>query len=100
MIPMQLYLAIGAALFVIGLVGVLTRRNLLIIYMSIELMLIAVNLNFITFAHYFNHVRGDIIALFVITVAAAEAAVGLGIVISIFRNRRNIDIENINLLKW
>ena len=100
MIPMHYYLGIGAALFVIGLVGVLTRRNLLVIYMSIELMLNAVNINFVTFSHYFNDLRGDVFALFVITVAAAEAAVGLGIVISIFRNAGDVDIENINLLKW
>ena len=100
MIPLTYYLGVGAALFTIGLIGVLTRRNILVIFMSIELMLNAVNINFVAFSRYFNHLQGDIIAIFVITVAAAEAAVGLGIVVSIFRNRGDVDIENINLLKW
>jgi len=100
MIPMNLFLGVAAALFVIGLIGVLTRRNLLIVFMSIELMVNAANLNFVTFSHYANNLRGDIIAIFVITVAAAEAAVGLGIVISIYRNQNSVDTDNINLLKW
>lgn len=100
------FLLVGALLFVIGVAGVLTRRNVIIIFMSIELMLNAANLNFIAFSRYLqdtgnlNAVAGQVFAIFVIVVAAAEAAIGLGIVIALYRNRETIFVDEINLLKW
>lgn len=100
------FLVVAALLFVIGVAGVLTRRNVIIIFMSIELILNAANLNFIAFARYLqdtgnlNAVAGQIFAIFVIVVAAAEAAVGLGIVIALYRNRETIFVDEIDLLKW
>jgi NAD(P)H-quinone oxidoreductase subunit 4L len=96
------YLLLGAALFCIGTYGVLTRRNAVAILMAIELMLNAANINLIAFARYSDPVfiAGHTFAIMVITVAAAEAAVGLAIVICIYRNIQNIDLDAINLLKW
>ncbi len=92
-------MALGAALFCIGMLGFLIRRNLIVIFMSIELMLNAVNLNLVSFAYQFHSVHGQVFALFVITVAAAEAAVGLAIIILIARNRRSLNVERVDLLK-
>ncbi len=89
------YLIVSAVLFTIGVVGVLVRRNPLIIFMSIELMLNAVNLSFMTFARYLDSVDGWIFVFLVLTVAAAEVVVGLAIIVSIFRTRRNIDIDEL-----
>lgn len=100
------FLAVGALLFVIGVAGVLTRRNVIVILMSVELILNAANLNFIAFARYLedtgnlNHVAGHVFTVFVIVVAAAEAAVGLGIVIALYRNKETILADEIDLLKW
>jgi len=94
------YLILGAALFTIGVIGVLTRRNIMIILMSIELMMNAVNINLIAFSKHFGQVTGQIFAIFVITVAAAEAAVGLGIVIAMFKNKETMNINEIDLMKW
>ncbi len=100
------FLVIGALLFVIGVAGVLTRRNIIVIFMSIELILNAANLNFIAFSRYLqdtgnlNAVAGQIFAVFVIVVAAAEAAIGLGIVIALYRNKETIWVDEIDLLKW
>ena len=94
------YLFLGAALFTVGVIGVLTRRNILVILMSIELMMNAVNINLIAFSNHLNHVTGQIFAIFVITVAAAEAAVGLGIVIAMFKNKETMNINEIDLMKW
>ncbi|MDH7514956.1 MAG: NADH-quinone oxidoreductase subunit NuoK [Bacteroidota bacterium] len=94
------YLTLSAVLFTTGVVGVLTRRNALIIFMSIELMLNAVNLTFIAFSAFLGDGRGQIVVFFVMAVAAAEAAVGLAIVIALFRNRRTVDINDVNVLKW
>ncbi len=100
------FLVIAAILFIIGVAGVLTRRNLLVIFMSIELILNAANLNFIAFSRYLqdtgsgNPMAGQIFAVFVIVVAAAEAAIGLGIVIALYRNRETIWIDEIDLMKW
>ena len=100
------FLMIGALLFVIGVGGVLTRRNIIVIFMSIELILNAANLNFIAFSRYLqangslNAVAGQVFAVFVIVVAAAEAAIGLGIVIALYRNKETIWIDEIDLLKW
>jgi NADH-quinone oxidoreductase subunit K len=94
------YLILAAALFTIGVIGVLTRRNIIIIFMSIELILNAVNINLVAFSRYWQHFTGQIYAIFVITVAAAEAAVGLGIIIALFRNKETINADEIDLLKW
>jgi NADH-quinone oxidoreductase subunit K len=94
------YLVLSAALLLIGTVGVLVRRNIVIILMSIELILNAVNINLIAFSRYFNSVNGQIFAIFVITVAVAEAAVGLGILIALFRNKETVQADEIELLKW
>ena len=100
------FLVIGGLLFVIGIAGVLTRRNILVIFMSIELILNAANLNFIAFSRYLqdtgnvNAVAGQLFTVFVIVVAAAEAAIGLGIVIALYRNKETIWVDEIDLLKW
>src|SRR5688572_27549654 len=97
-VPDAYYLYLSAVLFSIGAFGVLTRRNPIVIFMCIELMLNAVNLSFVTFSHT-QGFDGQIMAFFVMTVAAAEVAVGLGIIVSIFRERHNIDVDEVNLLK-
>src|SRR5918996_978661 len=94
------YHALSAALFLIGTIGVLTRRNIVIILMSIELILNAVNINLIAFSKYFGQVHGQVFAIFVIAIAVAEAAVGLGILIAMFRNRGTILADEMDLLKW
>src|SRR5687767_4158905 len=100
------FLVIGALLFIIGVAGVLTRRNIIVIFMSIELILNAANLNFIAFSRYLqdtgnmNALAGQVFAVFVIVVAAAEAAIGLGIVIALYRNKETIWVDEIDILKW
>ncbi len=84
----------------IGVVGVLTRRNIIIIFMSIELILNAVNINLIAFSAQLNDVVGQVFAIFVIAVAAAEAAVGLGIILAFYRNKETVNIDEMNLMKW
>ncbi|MBF0339892.1 MAG: NADH-quinone oxidoreductase subunit NuoK [Magnetococcales bacterium] len=94
------FLVLGAILFTIGIVGIfLNRRNMIIILMSIELILLAVNINFVAFSHYLHDVSGQIFTFFVMTVAAAEAAIGLAILVAFFRNRSTIDVEEIDSLK-
>ena len=100
MIPASHYLFLSLALFTIGVIGVLTRRNVIVILMSIELILNAVNINLMAFSRLLGSVDGQVFALFVITDAAAEAAVGLGIIIAFFRNRETILADEIDLLKW
>jgi NADH-quinone oxidoreductase subunit K len=94
------YLALSAALLLIGTIGVLTRRNIVSILMSIELILNAVNINLIAFSQHLHQVNGQIFAIFVITDAVAEAAVGLGILIALFRNKETVLADEVNLLKW
>jgi NADH-quinone oxidoreductase subunit K len=94
------YLAISAAMFALGVIGVLTRRNAIVIFMCVELMLNAVNLALVTFSRAKNDSDGSMLVFFVMCVAAAEAVVGLAIIISMFRNKQNIDINNFNLFKW
>jgi NADH-quinone oxidoreductase subunit K len=94
------YLVLGAALLLIGTVGVLLRRNIVVIMMSIELILNAVNINLIAFSRQMDQVSGQIFAIFVICVAVAEAAVGLGILIALFRNKETVLVDEIDLLKW
>src|SRR5215469_1922582 len=97
--PLSAYLIVSGLLFAIGSIGVLARRNPLIMYMSIELMLNAVNLSLMTFAHYLDSVEGWIFVFLVLTVAAAEVVVGLAIIVSIFRARRDINIDELDSLK-
>lgn len=94
------YVALSAALLLIGTIGVLTRRNIVIILMSIELILNAVNLNLVAFSNAFGQTQGQIFAIFVIVDAVAEAAVGLGILIALFRNKETVLADEIDLLKW
>jgi len=94
------YMTVSAILFALGTFGVLTRRNAIVIFMCIELMLNAVNLTFIALSRHLNNLDGQIFVFFVMTVAAAEAAVGLALMIAFYRNRETIDVEEINLLKW
>ena len=99
-VPLEHVIGLSAMLFAIGMVGALTRRNLIVILMSIELMLNAANLAFVGFARAWNSVDGQIFVLMVIVVAAAEVAVGLGIVIALFRNRESVNVEDVSLLRW
>lgn len=100
------FLVIGALLFITGVVGVLVRRNIIVVFMSIELILNAANLNFIIFSRYLretgnlNYIAGQLFVVFVIVVAAAEAAIGLGIVIALYRNKETVFVDEIDLLKW
>jgi NADH:ubiquinone oxidoreductase subunit K len=102
MVPLNHYLILGAILFSLGVFGALTRRNAIAILMSIELMLNAVNLNFIALARYLpqTQLQGQVFAIFVIAVAAAEAAVGLAIVLGLYRNFKTVNVDEINLMKW
>ena len=100
MIPLSWYLLVAAGMFALGLYGVLARRNAVAILMSIELMLNAVNLSFISLSSYLGNMDGQIFVFFVMTVAAAEAAVGLALMIAFFRNRESIAVDDFSLLKW
>jgi NADH:ubiquinone oxidoreductase subunit K len=100
MIHLTLLLIFAAILFSAGVYGVLARRNAVLVLMSIELMLNAVNINLVAFAQYLKDLAGQIFALFVITVAAGEVGIGLAIVILIYRNRETIDVDEIDLMKW
>ncbi|MEI6427507.1 MAG: NADH-quinone oxidoreductase subunit NuoK [Pseudanabaena sp. ELA607] len=102
MISLEAFLLIAAALFCIGIYGLITSRNAVRVLMSIELMLNAVNINLIAFSNFLDSasIRGQVFTVFVITVAAAEAAVGLAIILSIYRSRDTIDMEQFNLLRW
>ena len=94
------YMLLSAALFMIGVIGVMVRRNIIIIFMSIELILNAVNINLVAFSHQLQSVVGQVFAIFVIAVAAAEAAVGLGIILAFYRNKETVNIDEMNLMKW
>jgi len=98
-VPGSWYLTVAAVLFTIGAVGLLIRRNVLIMFMCVELMLNAVNLTFVAFAHMWHQITGQIFVFFVMVVAAAEAAVGLAIIIAIFRTRQTLNVDQVNLLK-
>lgn len=100
MIGLEHYLAVAAALFVIGIFGLfLNRKNIIILLMSIELMLLSVNINFVAFSTFLGDYVGQIFTLFVLTVAAAEAAIGLAILVCFFRNKGSIDVEDVNVMK-
>lgn len=99
-IPLDYYLILSAIIFIIGAIGVLTRRNAIVIFMSIELMLNSVNLTLVGFSTYLGDPAGQIFVFFVMSVAAAEAAVGLAIVLALFRKSQTIYVDEVNLLKW
>lgn len=99
-VPIEYYLILSAFMFVVGVAGVLTRRNAIIVFMSIELMLNSANLSLITFSSFMGNPVGQLFVFFVMTVAAAEAAVGLAIIIALFRNKQTVNIDEINILKW
>ncbi|MBI2988475.1 MAG: NADH-quinone oxidoreductase subunit NuoK [Deltaproteobacteria bacterium] len=100
MVPLDYYLVLSAIIFVIGVTGVVIRRNIIVVLMSVELMLNAVNLTFIAFSRSLGSMDGQVIVFFVMTVAAAEAVVGLAIIISVFRHRQTLDPQEMQLLKW
>jgi NADH-quinone oxidoreductase subunit K len=100
MIPLGHYLVLGALLFAIGVVGIfMNRKNLIILLMAIELMLLAVNMNFIAFAHHLGDLSGQVFVFFILTVAAAESAIGLAILVALFRNLRSINVDDLGSLK-
>jgi NADH-quinone oxidoreductase subunit K len=100
MVSSSAYLILSAVIFTIGVLGVLLRRNVLVMFMSIELMLNAVNLAFVALSRHLGSVDGQVIVFLVMTVAAAEAAVGLAIIICLFRNKKSVNIDDFNLMKW
>jgi NADH-quinone oxidoreductase subunit K len=99
-LSLSAYLGLSAVLFAIGVIGVLVRRNAIVVFMCIELMLNSVNLTLVAFSSYLGNITGQVLVFFVMAVAAAEAAVGLAIVIALFRNRQTVNIDEINILKW
>jgi len=100
MIPLSHFLIVGAILFAISVAGIfINRKNMIILLMCIELMLLAVNLNFIAFSHYLGDMSGQVFVFFILTVAAAEAAIGLAILITVFRNRRTINVQELDQMK-
>jgi NADH-quinone oxidoreductase subunit K len=99
-IPISYYLILSGIVFLTGIVGVLIRRNIIAILLSVELMLNATNINFVAFSDYFRDMGGQVFVFFALTVAAAEVAVGLAIIIALHRSRSTINIEEFNLLKW
>lgn len=99
-IPIEYYLILSAFMFIVGVTGVLTRRNAIIVFMSVELMLNSANLTLVSFSSYMGNSVGQLFVFFVMTVAAAEAAVGLAIIIALFRNKLTVNIDEINILKW
>ena len=99
MVPLSMYLALGAALFIIGVAGVLLRRNVLIVLMSLELMLNSVNVNLVAFSSYLGDFRGQIVAIFVIAITASEVAIALGILVALIRNRATLDAADITIMK-
>ncbi len=99
MVPVEYYLILSAILFSIGVLGVIIRRNAIVLFLCIELMLNAVNLTFIAFGRYLNSIDGQVFVLIVMTVAAAEVAVGLGIIVALFRSKETTSVDDINLLK-
>jgi len=100
MVPLSYYLVLSAVLFIIGVTGVLIRRNIIIILLSIELMLNATNINFVAFSHYLHAITGQVFVFFTLTVAAAEVAIGLAIIIALYRKKASLNVEEINRMKW
>ncbi|MGH7235413.1 MAG: NADH-quinone oxidoreductase subunit NuoK [Nitrospiraceae bacterium] len=100
MVPLSYYVILSAIVFVTGVVGVLIRRNIIIILLSVELMLNATNINFVAYSYYFQNVTGQVFVFFALTVAAAEVAVGLAIIIALYRSKSSINVDDFQLLKW
>jgi NADH-quinone oxidoreductase subunit K len=100
MVPLSYYLVLSAVLFIIGVTGVLIRRNIIIILLSIELMLNATNINFVAFSHYLHAITGQVFVFFTLTVAAAEVAIGLAIIIALYRKNASVNVEEISRMKW
>ena len=100
MIPLSYYLILSGIVFLTGVVGVLLRRNIIIILLSVELMLNATNINFVAFSYYLGNVAGQVFVFFALTVAAAEVAVGLAIIIALYRSKASINVDEFQLLKW
>ncbi len=99
-VPIEYYVMLSGLIFIIGLVGVLIRRNIIIILLSIELMLNATNINFVAFSSYLGNLTGQVFVFFTLTVAAAEVAVGLAIIIALYRHQSSINVDDFRLLKW
>lgn len=99
MVPLNWYIWLSAVIFIVGVAGFLTRRNIIIMFMSIELMLNAVNISLVSFSRYLNDMRGQVLVFFIIAVAAAEAAIGLGIIIALFRNKATAHVDEANEMK-
>jgi NADH-quinone oxidoreductase subunit K len=99
-VPLSYYLLLSGIVFLTGVIGVLLRRNIIIILLSVELMLNATNINFVAFSQYFHHIAGQVVVFFALTVAAAEVAVGLAIIIALYRAKSTINIDEFQLLKW
>ncbi len=99
MVPLSWYLSLGALLFAIGIFGFLSRRNVIIMLLSVELMLNGVNISLIAFSHYLQDLRGQILVFFIIAVAAAEAAIGLAIIVALFRNKPTVHVDEMNEMK-
>lgn len=99
MVPLHWYLMLSATVFTIGVFGFLTRRNIIIMFMSLELMLNAVNISLVSFSHYLQDMRGEVLVFFIVTVAAAEAAIGLAIIIALFRNKTTANVDEMNEMK-
>lgn len=100
MVPLPFYLVFGAMLFIVGVIGVLARRNAIIVLMSIELILNGVNVTLISFSNYLQDLRGQVFTLFILAVAASEAAVGLALVVALYRGKATYNLDEVNLLKW
>jgi len=99
-VPIEYYLVLSAIVFLTGMIGVLIRRNIIIILLSVELMLNATNINFVAFSQYFHDVAGQVFVFFALTVAAAEVAVGLAIIIALYRGQSTVNVDEFRLLKW
>lgn len=100
MVPLHWYLALSSVLFAIGLVGFLARRNVILMLVSLEIMLNAVNVSLVAFSHYLQDMRGQVLVIFVISVAAAEVAIGLALLIALFRNKPTVNVDELTLMKW
>ena len=100
MVPLSYYVILSAIVFVTGVVGVLIRRNIIVILLSVELMLNATNINFVAYSHYLQQIAGQVFVFFALTVAAAEVAVGLAIIIALYRSKSSINVDDFQLLKW
>ena len=100
MVPLSYYIILSSILFMLGVAGVLIRRNIVTILLSIEMMLNATNINFVAFSHYHHNITGQVFVFFVLSVAAAEVVIGLAIIIALYKNHKTLNVDQINLMKW